>query len=76
MGADTGEFRQIAIDVARLQERLARMEDDVKAIRGQQSTILEQMNRWRGAAPAYLAIGGLIATAITQWEKLKHLIKS
>lgn len=67
--------RTLIREVAQLQEQTASLREEVRALRTQQNEIMAQMNRWRGAVPMLLFIGGAIGTVVTSWGNIMDFFR-
>lgn len=70
MSMDDTDIRSLIREVARLQAQVESLQAEVHGLREQQRDIMGQMNRWRGAVPVFLFIGGVIGTVVTSWTKI------
>lgn len=57
-----------------LNNSLHEIKEENKELRKEISEIRAQINRWRGALPVFIAVGGLIGFALTFIEKLKGIL--
>ncbi len=70
-----GERTSILQAVARLETRLDTIDKDIDHLDSRQQDMLAQMNRWKGAVPVLLAIGGLAAWLLTNVDKLRGFFR-
>jgi uncharacterized protein YlxW (UPF0749 family) len=63
------ELRQ---DLRILNNSLDNLNSKVDKLEKDQSEIKAQINKWRGALPVVIAIGGIIGFVITIFDKLKN----
>lgn len=61
--------------IARLEERLSSIDRRIQSVEADISDIKAQMNRWRGAAPVVLLVGGIVGWAITSADTIKGFFK-
>lgn len=61
--------------LARLEERLGSIDRRIQSVEADTTDIKAQMNRWRGAAPVVLLVGGIVGWAITSADTIKGFFK-
>jgi len=59
------DIKALSIHLENVNEKLHKLETD-------QSDIKEQINRWKGALPVIIAIGGIAAFLLTILDKIKN----
>lgn len=53
---------KVEITVARIEERLTQLQDEVRHVHKEVSDLKAQANRWKGAFWVMLAIGGIVGS--------------
>ena len=53
---------KVEITVARIEERLTQLQDEVRHVHQEVSDLKAQANRWKGAFWVMLAIGGIVGS--------------
>jgi chromosome segregation ATPase len=53
---------KVEITVARIEERLTQLQDEVRHVHKEVSDLKAQANRWKGAFWVMLAIGGVVGS--------------
>lgn len=53
---------KLEITVARIEERLTQLQDEVRHVHQEVSDLKAQANRWKGAFWVMLAIGGIVGS--------------
>lgn len=53
---------KVAVTLARLEERIGQLQDEVRHVHKEVSDLKAQANRWKGAFWVMLAIGGIAGT--------------
>lgn len=73
--------KQIIFLVAELKESIRSLHDSIKDVkednkelRRELGEIRAQMNRWKGALPVIIAIGGIIGFLLTFIDKIKGIL--
>ena len=66
------ERDQIAL-ITRIDERLNSLMSSLDKIERDMSEVKTQMNKWKGALPILIGIGGLLGWLITSFDKIKGL---
>jgi hypothetical protein len=61
--------------LAQLDERLKAIDARLGRVESDTSEIKAQMNRWKGAAPVVLVLGGIVGWALTSWDSIKGLFR-
>ena len=52
----------VEVTLARLEERITQLQDEVRHVHEEVSELKAQANRWRGAFWVILALGGVVGT--------------
>jgi predicted RNase H-like nuclease (RuvC/YqgF family) len=55
-------MEKVEVTLARLEERIAQLQDEVRHVHKEVSDLKAQANRWKGAFWVMIAIGGAIGT--------------
>lgn len=74
MNEDSAEIKALIRSVARLEAKCCDVEKRLEFFDQHQREIIAQMNRWKGATPVLLAVGGVVGWLLTQWEVLGKLL--
>lgn len=53
---------KVEITVARIEERLTQLQDEVRHVHKEVSDLKAQANRWKGAFWVMLAVGGIVGS--------------
>jgi hypothetical protein len=53
---------KVEVTLARLEERLTQVQDEVRHVHKEVSELKAQANRWKGAFWVVIAVGGIIGT--------------
>jgi len=53
---------KVAVTLARLEERLTQVQDEVRHVHKEVSELKAQANRWKGAFWVVIAVGGIVGT--------------
>ena len=53
---------KVEITVARIEERLTQLQDEVRHVHQEVSDLKAQANRWKGAFWVMLAVGGIVGS--------------
>lgn len=53
---------KVEVTLARLEERLTQVQDEVRHVHREVSELKAQANRWKGAFWVVIAVGGIIGT--------------
>lgn len=54
---------KLDVAIARLEERIGQLQDEVRHVHKEVSELKAQANRWKGAFWVMVAIGGIVGTA-------------
>lgn len=64
---------ELKSSITNLNNNIEVLRTENKELRTEVKEIRAQMNRWKGALPVVIAIGGILALFITMIDKLKSL---
>lgn len=54
----------VEVTLARLEERMAQLQDEVRHVHKEVSELKAQANRWKGAFWVMLAVGGIVGSVM------------